>query len=368
VAYRVAHCGTGLTGREALRGIVNDPELDLIGVLVSTPEKVGADAGSLCGLPDTGTLATDDADAIVAAKPDCFCYCSTAVRREEEAIADMARLLRAGINVVTISTIPMIYAPSAPQGWRDSIEKACQEGNSSFYATGSEPGVASLNIPTALLAGAGTVDSYRMDEYALGLDLSYPIWDVLHESMGFGKPDGHVPARIASGKVNHDWETVVRYIAEILGYTLDAVELDWETVKAPTDLGTNVGVLPAGSICAHRWQLAGKIDGKAVVSVQYFATVSSTPWPDNWPAPVAQAASAVVYRVEGRPNMRMQLCFDPQDGEPNLNSAIPLTGMAAVNAIPHVVEAEPGIQDPIAGRAVVTRQAVGAQTTTRTSA
>ncbi|MDT5199085.1 MAG: hypothetical protein QOH34_607 [Mycobacterium sp.] len=179
--------------------------------------------------------------------------------------------------------------------------------------------------------------------------------------MGFGKPDGHVPARIASGKVNHDWETVVRYIADILGYELDVIDLDWETLKAPTDLDTNVGVLAAGTICAHRWQLAGKVDGKAVVSVQYFATVSSTPWPDSWPRPVAEAASAVVYRVTGRPNMRMQLCFDPQDGEKNLNSAIALTGMAAVNAIPYLVEAEPGIYGAIAGREVVTRQAVGAR-------
>lgn len=365
---RVAHGGTGLTGREALRGIINDPELDLIGVLVTTPEKVGVDAGSLCGLPDTGLLATDDADAIIAAKPDCFCYCGTAVRREEEAIEDMARLLRAGINVVTISTIPMIYSPSAPPSWRETIETACREGNSSFYATGSEPGVASLNIPTALLAGAGHVDSYRMDEYALGLDKSYPIWEVLHESMGFGKPDGHVPARIASGKVNHDWETVVRYIAEILGYQLDAIDLDWETLKAPTDLDTEVGVLAAGTICAHRWQLAGKVNGKAVVSVQYFATVSSTPWPDSWPRPVAEAASAVVYRVAGRPNMRMQLCFDAQDGEQNLNSAIALTGMAAVNAIPWIVKAELGIHHAIAGRDVVTRQAVGARTRNGASA
>ena len=359
MTYRVAHGGTGLTGREALRGIINDPDLDLIGVLVTTPDKVGVDVGSLCGLPDAGLLASDDAEAIIAAKPDCFCYCGTAVRREEEAIADMARLLRAGINVVTISTIPMIYSPSAPQSWRNAIETACQEGDSSFYATGSEPGVASLNIPTALLAGAGRVDSYRMDEYALGLDEVYPIWEVLHESMGFGKPDGHVPARIASGKVRHDWETVVRYIAEILGCELDSIDLDWETLKAPTDLDTNVGVLAAGTICAHRWQLSGMVGGEAMVSVQYFATVSSTPWPDSWPPPVALAASAVVYRVEGRPNMRMQLCFDAQDGEKSLNSAIPLTGMAAVNAIPYLVDAEPGIYDAIAGRRVVTRQAVG---------
>src|SRR5262249_36052303 len=154
------------------------------GLLVTTADKVGMDAGSLCGLSDTGLRATDDTEAIIAAKPDCFCYCANAVRREAEAIADMARLLRAGINVVTICPPAMVYAPSAPQSWRDAIDDACQQGSSSFYATGSEPGVASLNIPTALLAGAGHVDSYRMDIYGLGLDEQYPIWEVLHESMG----------------------------------------------------------------------------------------------------------------------------------------------------------------------------------------
>ena len=115
--------------------------------------------------PTSGLLATDDADAIIAAKPDCFCYCGTAVRREEQAIEDMARLLRAGIDVVTLHH-PDDLLPRGAASWRDTIETACREGRSSFYGTGSEPGVASLNIPTALLAGAGQVDSYRMDEYA----------------------------------------------------------------------------------------------------------------------------------------------------------------------------------------------------------
>ena len=358
MTYRVAHGGTGLTGREALRGIINDPELNLIAVLVSSPDKVGVDPGALCGLPDTGLITTADRDAIIAAKPDCFCYCGTAVKREEQAIDDMARLLRAGINVVTFATIPMIYSPAAPSGWRETIETACQQGNASFYATGSEPGVASLNVPTALLAAAGQVSSYRMDEYALGLDEAYPIWDVLHESMGFGKPDGHVPARIASGKVQHDWGTVVRYIADLLGFELETIDLDWETIKAPTDLDTAVGVLPAGTICGHRWQLAGKVSGEPVVAVQYFATVTSTPWPETWPRPASDTAAGLVYRITGRPDMRMQLYFDPQTGEDGLNSSIPFTAMAAVNAIPEVIEARPGIiTQPLHGPAVVTRQA-----------
>lgn len=63
--YRVAHVGTGLTGREALRAIIDDPMLQLVGVLVSSPDKVGRDAGELCSLPATGVAATSDADVIV---------------------------------------------------------------------------------------------------------------------------------------------------------------------------------------------------------------------------------------------------------------------------------------------------------------
>ena len=213
---RVVHVGTGMTGSVALRAIIDDPALELIGLKVSSPTKVGTDAGALCGRPDVGIAATDDLAAVLDAKPDCVAYCATAVRREDEVIADIVGYLEAGINVVTISAIPMVYPKAAPANWRDPIERAARKGNATFYATGCEPGFVSLNLPTALLAGAGKIDTYRMDEYALDLDLSYPIWEVLHESMGFGKPNGHVPIRIAVGKVNNDWEPVVRYIADML--------------------------------------------------------------------------------------------------------------------------------------------------------
>lgn len=353
--HRVVHIGTGLTGREALRATILDPALDLVGIRVSTPDKVGVDAGRLCGLADVGVTATADMAEVIALKPDCVSYCATAVRREDDAIADIAALLESGINVVTISTIPLVYPPAAPPGWRAALDQATRRGNSTFYATGSEPGFISLNLPTALLSGAGRVDSYRMDEYALDLDKSYPIWDVLHESMGFGKPDGHVPARIASGKVNHDWETVVRYIAGVLGIELDRVELDWETLLAPADLKTAIGVVPSGTICGHRWQLSGIVDKRKVVAVQYFATVSSTPWPDSWPKPSREGQGGMVFRIVGDPSMSLELYLE-QTGEDRVNPGITATAMAAVNAIPRVVDASPGvIEVPLAGTEIVSR-------------
>ena len=354
--YRVVHIGTGLTGRQALRAIIDDPALELVGVKVSTPEKAGVDAGQLCGVGEVGVAATGDTSAVLNLAPDCVAYCATAVRREDEAIADIVGFLEAGINVVTFSTIPMVYPAAAPPEWRDALEGAAAKGKSTFYATGSEPGFISLNIPTALLAGAGRVDSYRMDEYALDLDKSYPIWDVLHESMGFGKPDGHVPARIASGKVNKDWDTVVRYIADILGIELERIDLDWETLLAPKDLETALGVISSGTICAHRWQLAGMVDERPVVAVQYFATVSATPWPDRWPKPAREGEGGMVFRVEGNPSMSLALHLE-QSAADLVNPGVAVTALAAVNSIPTVIESPPGvIAQPLAGPSIVSRQ------------
>jgi hypothetical protein len=345
-----------MTGSVALRAIIDDPALELTALKVSSPAKVGTDAGALCGRPDIGVAATDDLGVVLDAKPDCIAYCATAVRREDEVIADIVGYLEAGINVVTISAIPMVYPKAAPANWREPIENAARQGNSTFYATGCEPGFVSLNLPTALLAGAGVIDTYRMDEYALDLDLSYPIWEVLHESMGFGKPNGHVPIRIAVGKVNNDWEPVVRYIADTLGVDVQRVALDWETILAPHDLDTALGVIPKDTICGHRWQLAAMHDERPVVSVQYFAAVTSTPWPDSWPRPAQPGKGGMVFRIEGNPNMTLDLHLDPAPGD-STNPGVAATAMAAINAIPAVIDAAPGLLDaPLAGPSIVTRQ------------
>ena len=97
-----------------MRAIIDDPALELTALKVSSPAKVGTDAGALCGRPDIGVAATDDLAVVLDSKPDCIAYCATAVRREDEVIADIVGYLEAGINVVTISAIPMVYPKAAP--------------------------------------------------------------------------------------------------------------------------------------------------------------------------------------------------------------------------------------------------------------
>ncbi|MBV9412320.1 MAG: dihydrodipicolinate reductase, partial [Acidimicrobiia bacterium] len=49
--YKVIQWATGNVGLHALRGILEHPELELVGLLVHSPEKAGRDAGELVGLP-----------------------------------------------------------------------------------------------------------------------------------------------------------------------------------------------------------------------------------------------------------------------------------------------------------------------------
>ena len=78
---RVALVGTGNVGRLALTELVTNPQFELTGLCVSSPEKVGKDAGALCGVgldadTVTGINAVGDLDTIIAAKPDCVVYCA----------------------------------------------------------------------------------------------------------------------------------------------------------------------------------------------------------------------------------------------------------------------------------------------------
>ena len=89
---RVVQWTTGNVARQAVRAILERPELELVGVYAYSPDKVGKDAGELVGLDKSvGVTATDDVDAILALQPDCVLYMPLHPDVEE-----LCTLLRAG--------------------------------------------------------------------------------------------------------------------------------------------------------------------------------------------------------------------------------------------------------------------------------
>jgi hypothetical protein len=125
--YRVVQWATGSVGACALRAIIEHPDLELVGVLVFDPAKEGRDAGTLCGLGDTGVMATRDADSLVALRPDCVSHCPRNTRQTTE---EMATILESGVNVVSVALLRRFtrglgtYRSAAPNVWRRRVSAA----------------------------------------------------------------------------------------------------------------------------------------------------------------------------------------------------------------------------------------------------
>src|SRR6202047_2885579 len=101
--YRVVVWATGGIVSTAIVAIQRRPDLDLVGVWVHSPEKDGKDAGELANGELIGLAASNDADALIALKPDCVVYAASGPERDALAIPDYVKLLESGINVVTTS-------------------------------------------------------------------------------------------------------------------------------------------------------------------------------------------------------------------------------------------------------------------------
>jgi hypothetical protein len=82
---------TGNVGKQSVEAIVAHSDLELIGCYAWSADKVGRDVGELCGIAPTGVLATNDADALIALRPDCVVYNPMFIDVDE-----MVRILEAG--------------------------------------------------------------------------------------------------------------------------------------------------------------------------------------------------------------------------------------------------------------------------------
>ena len=117
--YRVVAWSTGNVGATPSPASTPDPTSSWSGLWVSNPDKVGKDAGELAGLGRTlGVAATDDVEALLALKPDVVVHTAMADHRLMEAIGDMQRILRAGVNVVSSGPVFLQY----PYGVVDELD------------------------------------------------------------------------------------------------------------------------------------------------------------------------------------------------------------------------------------------------------
>jgi hypothetical protein len=340
MTIKVAAIGTGNVGRHALTQLITDPRFELTAVWVSSDAKAGKDAAELVGLDNsTGVVATTDLDEVLATNPQCAVYTAMADNRLPEALEDYRKILAAGVNVVGSAAVFLQYPWQVlPEELITPIEDAAKAGNASIFINGIDPGFANDLLPLALAGTCQSIEQIRCMEI-----INYDTYDsatVMFDVMGFGKPLDELPMLLQPGVLSLAWGSVVRQLAAGLGIELDKVQETYVREPAPEDFDIASGHIPKGSAAALRFEVQGIKDGKVAVVLEHVTRLRDDLRPD-WPQPAQEGGS---YRIEvtGEPSYALDLCLSSRKGDHN-HAGLVATAARVVNAIPAVVDAEPGI-------------------------
>lgn len=338
---RVVQFSTGNVGRHALRALIGRPDLELVGVHASGPDKIGRDAAELCGLRQpTGVLATGDIGALIDLAPDCVVYTALAETRPMEAIDQLSLLLRAGINVVGTSLVWMA-APRHAEDWvKEPLRAACEAGNASLYINGIDPGYSGDTLVHTAAGLVTRVDSITVQEiFDYG---NYDDAEFTGASMGFGTAeDDELPPLFLPGVVESLWGPQVRSLAANLGVVLDEVRQRTERWFTPERIDCTMMPVQPGQMAAVRFATEGVLDGRTVITLEHVNRLTAAAAPD-WDFPPDGHIGVHRVVVEGEPRVELNThlahpVFDPTD------AGCISTAARAVNAIDWVCRAPAGL-------------------------
>ena len=332
MGHRVVQWTTGNVGRRSVRAIVANPALELIGCYAYGAEKIGRDVGELAGIDPIGIAATADVDELLALRPDCVSY-----NPVWPDVDHLCRILASGSNVVTTAAFITGQALGAPA--RERIEAACREGRSSILGSGMNPGFANL----LGLVSAGICDRIDRITVTESVDSTGYASAATQQSVGFGHPITHPGLHAMAEHGTAVFGDGVAMMADALGLELDVVRCETRFAVATRDHDLGFMRIDEGCVAGVEASWHGITGGHSRIELRVQWKMGQHMEPD-WPL-----EHGYIVNVEGQPRVRTKLEIRPPKGFQGksfvdfMQLGMIATAMPAINAIPHVCRAAPGI-------------------------
>lgn len=326
--YRVIQWATGSVGQVAIRHFADNPAFELVGALVTNPEKVGKDAGEIAGIAPTGVIATDDKEAIVAMEADCVHFAPLLPD-----IDMVCRLLRSGKNVV--SPLGPFYPTERYRADCDRIAAACKDGGTSFHGSGIQPGYAGDILPLTLSRLMNRIDQVHVFEIVNFL--MHPSHWIEH--MGFGRdPDDLIANPARDPEAGHYLGQSMAAVAEGLGKKVEDLTTDIKLAVATKDIPYAYGTIRAGTVAGQHYEWTGWVDGKPLIKIYAVWVMGHDNLDTDWDC----GDSRYVVHIDGDPALQVTLEGGRDEDGNLLLPGLDWTSLAGVTAIPDVCDAKPG--------------------------
>jgi hypothetical protein len=257
-----------------------------------------------------------------------------------DAVADMARILRSGKNVVSSSVVAGVWPAHLDPSMRAPLADACADAGVSWFTSGIDPGWANDALPLLLAGTCEDVEQLRVMEIVNYEHYEQPT--VLFDTMGFGQALDARPLLLIPGVLSFAWGGVVKMLAAGLGVEVEELREVHERRPAPEKIDLGFGVIAEGTTAALRFEVQGIVGGRPRIVVEHVTRLHDALCPD-WPQPVGAGGYRVI--VTGTPSYQcdVQMTARPGEGDPGVIG----TAGRIVNAIPAVCAAAPGLLSPL---------------------
>jgi hypothetical protein len=344
MTHRVVQWATGSIGRAQLREIIEHPDLELAGVLVYGDDKVGVDAGELCGLPETGVKATNVKDDILALDADLVTHAATKYGAFNANAEDIEALLRSGKNVITTTTYN--HLPTYDPSVQKRFEAACRDGGSTFMAAGENPGFMMQRLATTVSGLCKRITHLALEEY---FEVSWNASpEMIFDGMMMGAKPEDVTLDAPAMKTNSlQYQQELAATADVMGIELDKIVPSIEVATIDRDLDVAVGRIERGTVVGQKMSWTGYWRGQPYLTIREFwvMTRDIPQWSLNeitaWTRP-----SFIRVLVDGLPSLTLGLELDLEsspDSQPGVSAEHLIIAMTGVRAIPEVMAAPPGV-------------------------
>jgi 2,4-diaminopentanoate dehydrogenase len=352
--YRVVHWGTGNTGTQAVRQLIEHPDMELVGLKVHSPDKEGRDAGELCGIDPVGIAATRDIDRLLALRPDCLVYMATEYGRDQhEVIDDLCHILESGVNVVNTTMPALVHPAAAGMEVAGRLEAAALAGGVTFYATGIEPGFTGDELVLTCTSMSRRIESIEVHERMNVADYADPVSAAAY---GFGKTPEMDRETYRPGLMINVWKGVIGALAAGLDVQVDDIREIRDVALAPEDFPTAIGIIRKGAIAGVHFRIEGIVAGKARLAIEHDYVLRDDIG-DGWRQPPLgrETCRNTHIRIKGLPDITLDLSLA---GQGSIGQGVTATAARAVNAIPVVCAAAPGVRTSLDVLPVIGRHAM----------
>lgn len=321
---RVLQWGLGAMGGGMAKLMLDKPGLKIVAAVDGRPDFAGKDLGEVLGVGQKlgVTVANKPEDVLKKENVDCVVLATTSWTKDQ--MPDLRKILGAGINCVTIAEEMADPAAQNPE-LAQEIDALAKQHGVSVLGTGVNPGFVLDLLVVALTGGSQRVE--RIEASRVN-DLS-PYGPTVMKSQGVGTTPEAFRAGVADGSiVGHvGFPESIHMISQALGLGVDRIEQSREPIISKVQRQTPHVVVEPGMVagCAHIG--VGYRGDTEVIRLVH---------PQQIHPHLENQDTGDYINIYGKPEIHMAI-------KPEIAGGVATMGVA-VNMIPHVVAATPGLK------------------------